>query len=66
MDMAKQSKEAREIVTCRIAPEIVVELDSIALAEARTRSQVIEIASREFVARYNRKGVKPNGRKAAK
>lgn len=46
---ARHAETPREVVTCRIEPELLRQLDVVAERERRSRSEMIEIAVRALV-----------------
>jgi len=51
----RPAQEPREVVTCRILPDLIKKLDEIAAADNRSRSEMIEMAVREMIARNSKK-----------
>ena len=41
---AKHATETREVVTCRIRPDLIRQLDALGLTERRSRSELIEMS----------------------
>jgi hypothetical protein len=52
---ARHADTKREIVTCRIEPGLLAKLDTIAEHERRSRSEMIEMAVEELIARRGKK-----------
>jgi predicted transcriptional regulator len=49
---ARPATEPREVVTCRIEGKLVEALDALAVADRRSRSEMVEQAVREYIERH--------------
>jgi hypothetical protein len=60
---AKHAPETREVVTCRLRPELIQRLDALADGDRRSRSEMIEIAVERLLEAMEPKG---EGRRKSK
>ena len=52
---APKLRGKRQTITFGMPPDLIAEIDAIAVAEDRSRAKMIEIGMRQFVQSYNRR-----------